>query len=317
MKHLLAPVLPVFFSILILMVPGFALQIGDPSSVQTAGGGPVYEDVAPIFEANCTMCHNGPKAPKGLQLTSYENVMKGSSRGAVVLPGKAAESEIVKRIRGISTPRMPLSGPPWLEETEMQLIEKWIEAGAQMGAPRVSEEPAVKKPGFKTRGVTYSDVAPVFRMRCVKCHNTNGIMGPPPEGLMLNSYENILDSRDRARVVPGNVPASELVRRIRGQASPRMPFDGPPYLSDEESTMIETWIAEGAMDSGGRKADIPRGAKVRLHGTLTDRWSLDGLPLQGVGRTEAKKAPSTGNYVEVRGRLGADGSVIVERIRDR
>ena len=35
-------------------------------------------------------------------------------------------------------------------------------------------------------------------------------------------------------MVPGKPEASELVRRIRGQAHPRMPFDGPPYLSDDE-----------------------------------------------------------------------------------
>src|SRR5690554_1069112 len=59
---------------------------------------PSYEEVAVIFEARCVMCHSGGGAPVGLRLDSYEGVMAGSSRGAVVLPGDPEESELVKRI---------------------------------------------------------------------------------------------------------------------------------------------------------------------------------------------------------------------------
>lgn len=52
-------------------------------------------------------------------------------------------------------------------------------------------------------------------------------MGALPEGYLLSSYAATLASGERARVVPGNPVASELVRRIRGQARPRMPYDGP------------------------------------------------------------------------------------------
>ena len=56
----------------------------------------------------------------------------------------------------------------------------------------------------------YSDVAPVLLGRCVMCHVPNGIMGDPPEGYRLDSYEATVSPADRLRVVPGNALASEL-----------------------------------------------------------------------------------------------------------
>lgn len=47
-------------------------------------------------------------------------------------------------------------------------------------------------------------------------------------------------------VIPGKPEESEMVRRIKGEAIPRMPFDGPPFLSDEQIATIVAWIASGA-----------------------------------------------------------------------
>ena len=70
----------------------------------------------------------------------------------------------------------------------------------------------------------------------------------PDAQLMLVGQAEALAgfAHERARVVPGNPVASELVRRIRGQARPRMPYDGPPYLTDAEIDLIVAWIEQGA-----------------------------------------------------------------------
>jgi hypothetical protein len=163
---------------------------------------------------------------------------------------------------------------------------------------------------------TYAHVADILATRCARCHTARGRMGPAPEGYRLTSYAETLSAADRLRVVPGNPEASELVRRIRGQARPRMPFDGPPFLSAEEILAIETWIAQGAHSAEGVPAAVPAGADVRLHGTLGQGWRLDGLPLD-VGRARLDGRPGVGDYIEVRGRTRADGTILVERIRRR
>jgi mono/diheme cytochrome c family protein len=165
--------------------------------------------------------------------------------------------------------------------------------------------------------LTYSDVMPILVGRCVMCHVPDGLMGPPPEGYRLDSYQETLSTADRARVVPGNALASELYRRIIGYARPRMPLNGPPYLSGEEIERVAQWINDGALDANGNPAPEINGAKVRLHGSLTAQWELDGLPVKVHSGTRIKKSPDIGSYVRVRGQISNSGEVIAERIKRR
>lgn len=274
-----------------------------------------FDAVAPIFAERCVMCHSGAAAPLGLRLDTRDNVVKGSQKGPVVKAGNAAASELVRRIRGESLPRMPLTDPPYLAPEQIGLIEKWVADGLAAGAVAASAPaPSRPKPG---EAVTYRHVAPILLQRCAKCHAANGIRGAPPEGYRLDTWEASVARGDRLRVVPGNPAASELLRRIRGQALPRMPFDGPPYLDEEEMRLIEQWILQGAADAQGKAAPAPAGAAVRLHGVLTKTWELDGLPLRVDAATRIDKRPRPGDYVEVRGSVQNDGAVYAIRIRRR
>lgn len=53
-------------------------------------------------------------------------------------------------------------------------------------------------------------------------------------------------SRNGPVVVPGAPERSELVLRVNGSREPRMPIDGPPWLTDEAVIVLENWIAAGA-----------------------------------------------------------------------
>lgn len=166
--------------------------------------------------------------------------------------------------------------------------------------------------------LNYSDVAPILLSRCVMCHIPNGMMGDPPEGYRLDSYEETVSSADRARVVPGNALASELFRRIKGHARPRMPFNGPPYLSEEDIERVAQWIDDGARDASGNTAIDISGVRLRLHGKLTRLWELDGLALAVHSGTRIKKSPGVGSYVRVDGRVSTDGkTIIADRIKLR
>ena len=275
-----------------------------------------FSDIDQILQARCVICHAGPAAPLGLRLDSRDGLLTGSSRGAIVAAGDPAGSELIKRLKGTSLPRMPMTGPPFLADDEVALFEQWILDGMRPGAV---SEPSVSAPSPRAVAgpVRYDQVAPIFATRCVKCHTEKGLMGGPPEGYRLASYADTISTADRVRVVPGNPEASELLRRIRGQALPKMPFDGPPFLTVDEIALIEQWIADGARDSAGSPAPIPVGSRVRLHGRLVSSNRLDDLTLVITGSTRRDKSPSPGDYVEVRGRLDADGRVVVDRMRLR
>jgi len=281
-----------------------------------ASAATTYDDVAPIFAQRCIMCHSGDGAPLGLRLDTREGVVKGSQKGPVVKAGDRA-SELLRRVRGESEPRMPLVGDP-LGQEEIARLEAWVAGGLAPGqspdkpaAPAALARPAAGQP------VTWAHVAPVFLQRCAKCHSNNGIMGAPPEGYRLSSYETAISPADRVRIVPRNPGASEVVRRIRGLSQPRMPFDGPPWLPEEDIRLIEEWIRQGAASASGAPAPIPVGARVRFEGTLTGQWAVDGAPVAVDGGTRIDKGPRIGDRVEVRGSVGQDGRIRVERLRRR
>ena len=275
-----------------------------------------YADIAPIFQEHCVLCHSGPGAPLGLRLDSPEGVRKGSQNGPVAVPGNAAGSELIRRIRGERQPRMPLTGPPWLTAAQITQIAGWIDAGmaGSDAAPRNEAAPVSPAPG---EPVTFAHVERIFLQRCIKCHKDDGKLGPPPEGLRLTDYESILMGNERLVVVPRNPGASKLLRRVKELSDPRMPFDGPPWLPEADIDLLERWIADGARDEAGQAATLPSGAAVRLEGRLTERWVLDDMPFIVTGSTRLKKSPRVGDWVELRGVIRPDGHVEATRLRPR
>lgn len=291
------------------------------AGVVQAQPAPTYAELQPILQSRCVICHSGASAPRGLQLDSLAGLLKGSSSGPVVKSGDAAGSELIRRLKGQSQPRMPLTGPPWLSDSEVALFERWIAGGLQPGGAAsagasAAAPAAVAAPRPAPGEVpTWAHVAPIFATRCAKCHSPQGLMGPAPEGYLLNSYEGALAAGDRVRIVPGQPLASEVVRRIRGHSRPRMPFDGPPYLSDAEISLISDWIAAGARNGSGQPASVPAGARIRLRGVLSADGTLDGLVIPSGGRRD--KMPYPGDGVELRGVLLPDGQIAAERVRRR
>lgn len=278
-----------------------------------------WREVEDILQTRCVKCHSGDAAPLGLDLTSHASLMTGSWNGAVVLPDSPAESPVLRRLRGEAQPRMPLDGPPFLEPDQIALIEAWISAGA--AGPLDQAEPRIASatpPDPRADGrVTYDEVEPIFGRHCIECHSDNSKLDAPPEGLRLTSYESILAGGDRIVLIPGNAQGSEIIRRVEGLASPRMPFDGPPWLADEEILLLRDWISGGALSADGDAAPIPVGGRVRLRGILTGATELDGAGFALTTGTRIDDRPGVGDAAEVRGRVAEDGSIVAERFRSR
>lgn len=296
------------------------------ASSQALSAAPPYDQVNSILQQHCIMCHKGPQAAGNLRLDSYAGLMAGGSKGPAVVPKSPEKSELLRRIRGDSQPRMPMNGPPWLTEEEISTIEQWIATGAldapigenQSAPPQKEAKQEKDSPAGEPMAaapIRYTDVAPIFQKRCVRCHMAQGSPGAPPEGIRLDNYTAILAARERPIVIPGYPEISLLFRTIKGVSLPRMPMDGPPYLDDQDTEKISRWIAQGARSAEGKAAAVPVGTKIRLTGTLTGRWALDGVALAVDSGTRMDKNPAPGNSVEVRAVVQADGSLRAVRIK--
>lgn len=93
------------------------------------------------------MCHSGEHAAVELHLDSYEGAIAGGKNGPVLVPGDAASSELMRRVRGESQPRMPFLGYP-LDVDEIALLEYWIEAGLPLGEPASATKPMPAAPAL-------------------------------------------------------------------------------------------------------------------------------------------------------------------------
>ena len=165
--------------------------------------------------------------------------------------------------------------------------------------------------------VLWPDVEPIFQRACIKCHSDNSKLGAPPEGLRLTSLELVLQGGERLVVLPGDPAMSEIWRRVTGLASPRMPFDGPPWLPEDDIRLLRDWIAQGARDAEGVAAPVPVGAEIRLRGILTAAEEIDGAAFVIGAGTRIDDRPRIGGEAEMRGTVQSDGTVLATRFRDR
>ncbi len=96
------------------------------------------KDIAPIFAENCIGCHASNVKMGSLDLDTMEGIRTGGNNGTILVPGNSAESRLYLMVAGKAKPFMPLSGKS-LATGEIEIIRKWIDAGAKAGEPvRVS-----------------------------------------------------------------------------------------------------------------------------------------------------------------------------------
>lgn len=101
-----------------------------PSEKQSAFQQVIY----PVLEEKCIGCHNPAKAKGKLVMSTPEEFAKGGKKGTEWIPGKPAESRMIQYIHlPISDDdHMPPDGKPQLTRQEINLLEAWIAAGAEM-----------------------------------------------------------------------------------------------------------------------------------------------------------------------------------------
>jgi uncharacterized membrane protein len=83
--------------------------------------------------------------------------------------------------------------------------------------------------------VSFNDVAPIFRQRCVTCHSshpTDDVQKVAPNGVMFDTPEQIRKMSDRI-----------LVRAVQTRTMPQANKTG---ITEEERQRIGDWIAQGA-----------------------------------------------------------------------
>jgi hypothetical protein len=93
------------------------------------------KDVMPILQANCLKCHApGGKGDvqSGFHMDTYENLMKGTKHGPVIMPGSSLNSVFNQVVEGrvdksISMPH----GGEMLSDKDIKTLKLWVDQGAE------------------------------------------------------------------------------------------------------------------------------------------------------------------------------------------
>jgi WD40 repeat protein len=91
-------------------------------------------EIIPLFQKNCLACHNAKDAKGDLVLETPSTILKGGEDGPAVVPGKSAESLLLKVAAHLDKPFMPpknnkADAKP-LTPDELGLVKLWIDQGA-------------------------------------------------------------------------------------------------------------------------------------------------------------------------------------------
>ena len=92
-----------------------------------------YADIVePVLHEKCYGCHGATKQKGKLRMDKPELLMKGGKDGVVIKPGKAEESEMIKRLLlpVDDEHHMSPKEKPQLTEKEIEVLKWWIASGA-------------------------------------------------------------------------------------------------------------------------------------------------------------------------------------------
>ena len=115
----------------LLTTTALARFAGADEASSTAAVADYLQDVKPLLERHCIVCHGPEKQQASLRLDTAELAIQGGDSGPAIIPGNSSESRLFLSVTGesVEASQMPLDQDP-LSESEIDLLKRWIDAGA-------------------------------------------------------------------------------------------------------------------------------------------------------------------------------------------
>lgn len=281
-------------------------------------------DVAPVLATHCLKCHGGDETESGLSMATLDALLRGGRGGAAVVPRKAAESLLVRKIKGaadIEGQRMPLNAPP-LADATIAVIERWINEGARLD--------------MLTGKTPLDNVVAAGRMRSLSDADLREVRKAAAEKAWRRAIpdeEPVIERRDGV-VVMGNLPPQRMVavadiaEQAVAAASRELSVEGPLLKGGvvlfvvgkgyDFSTLWQTMLGDerprGATSHVGVAGEVAYGAilvpaeaeagdleAILAESAVAAACAGRGLPAwfaRGVGRTIASRIAAGSDVVK-------------------
>jgi hypothetical protein len=128
-------------SIALLLTLAGSARTADPPAPDAVAVEFFEKEIRPLLVEKCQKCHGETKTGGGLNLTSRATALKGGETGPAVVPGKPAESLLIKAVGRVGELKMPPKEE--LTAKEVEKLKQWVARGAvwpDTGAATVSEK---------------------------------------------------------------------------------------------------------------------------------------------------------------------------------
>lgn len=188
----------------------------DPDSIY------FVNDIMPILQSNCAFsgCHGDGSAEEGVDLTSYNSIMRTADVRPFNLKGSELYEKITENDKDDVMPPPPANR---LSQEQIAKIAQWINQGAQNNACDNCD----------TTAVTFSLViSPLITNNCQGCHSG----GDPAGGIQLTNFLQI-----QTQALSGALHGA--ISHSAGYTP--MPYN-QPKLSQCKIDQIRIWIENGA-----------------------------------------------------------------------
>jgi mono/diheme cytochrome c family protein len=216
-----------------------------------------FKDVQPILNVKCHVCHGGmtqATSRSGLVLTSEAAALQGGYKyGPAVIPGRSAESPLIRYIKGDLSPRMPVEGGP-VSATEADKLAQWIDG--------IVEEPAVT-----LRKAEHRVALAKLHLESVKLYL------PALEARLAADREKYLHPEEKDKLEKLSETAQKAEKLYGTAFAAESMLEAQQLLADDKA--------------GAAKTKLEAAAKILGQGTLTHTPVVEVYPETSSGRRTA------------------------------
>ncbi|XZE53314.1 c-type cytochrome domain-containing protein [Planctomycetaceae bacterium SH139] len=114
---------------LLTFVTGGLLRAAEPTAA-VALDVDFSKQIAPLLQKYCSACHNDSDESGELSFDTFEALLAGGEHGPVVVPGEPENSPMLLTTTGEMEPKMPPDDFEGPTGEEIELLRRWIAAGA-------------------------------------------------------------------------------------------------------------------------------------------------------------------------------------------
>jgi mono/diheme cytochrome c family protein len=166
------------------------------------------KQIEPVLSQNCFKCHGADHPKGGLRLDRRDAALRGGdSTDQVIVPGKSAKSDLIARLKS-SDPdvMMPPKGKR-LPADQIELLAKWIDAGAPWSEAVAAASPVVPGRAITPEQRAYWAFQPVCKPEVPTVRHADRVRTP------IDAF--ILARLEREGIEPAPEASKlDLIRRV-------------------------------------------------------------------------------------------------------